>query len=138
MPCSALVVRLLAGAEVLLATGVLLAGGWAAVLALGALHLGFAGFITRLRQAAGPKASCGCFGGAEAPAGRLHVVVNLAAAGAVAVSLAGDLPSLPTALGDQAGLALPYAAAVAAAAWATGLCLTSLPALLAAQRQVAA
>jgi len=131
------VVRGVAVAEVLVAAAVLVVGGAGPAMALGLLYLGFAAFIVRLRRAAGAGVSCGCFGGAEAPAGRLHVVVNAAAAGAVAVAVAlgGSLPSV---LGDRVSLAIPYAAAVAAGAWATGLCLTSLPALLATQRQAAA
>ena len=138
IPSAAVGVRCLAAAEAVLAAAVLFVGGPAPAVALGLLHLGFAGFIIRLRWAAGATASCGCFGGAEAPAGRLHVVVNAAAAAGVAVALADDLPSVPSMLGDQAALAVPYALAVAMGAWATGLCLTSLPAVLAAQRQVAA
>lgn len=138
LPSSTLVARLVAAAEALVAGVVLLVGGAGPVVALGLVHLGFAGFIVRLRRVAGAKSSCGCFGGAEAPAGRLHVAVNLLAAGLVALSLAAGLPSLPTVLADDAGLAVPYAAAVAAGAWATGLCLTALPALFDAQRQVAA
>jgi len=138
LPSVAGAVRILAVAEVLVAAAVLIVGGPVPAAALGLLHLGFAAFVVRLRREAGVRASCGCFGGAEAPAGRLHVVVNAAAAGAVAVALAGSLPSLPSVLGDQVSLAVPYVAAVAVGAWATGLCLTSLPALLAAQRQVPA
>ena len=137
LPASVLLVRLGAVAEVVLVGVVLLGGGVGPVAVLGLLHLGFAAFVVRLSGAAGAQAGCGCFGSAEAPAGRLHVVVNVAAAGAIAVSLAGDLPSLPTVLADQGLLAVPYAAVVAVAAWATGLCLTALPALLSAQRQVA-
>ncbi len=137
LPSTFALVRILALAELLVAAAVLLFGGVLAVVALGLLHLGFAAFIVRLLRAAGAKASCGCFGGAEAPAGRLHVVVNTAAAAVAAVSLGGSLPSLPAVLGDRLSLALPYGAAVAVGAWATGLCLTSLPALVSAQRQVA-
>lgn len=138
LPSGFLVVRALAIAEMVVAAAVLLVGGALPVVALGLLHLGFAAFLVRVRRAAGAKASCGCFGGAEAPAGRLHVVVNAAAAGVAAVSLTGPLPSLPAVLGDRPGLAVSYVAAVAVGAWATGLCLTALPALLATERQVAA
>ena len=131
------VVRAVAVVEVVVGAAVLLVGGVLPAVALALLHLAFAAFIVRVRRAAGAMAGCGCFGGAEAPADRLHVVVNLAATGAVAASLAGPLPSLPAALADRLVLALPYAAAVAAGAWAIGLCLTSLPALLAAQRRLA-
>ena len=138
LPSALVLVRMLAVAEMLVAAAVLLVGEVLAVVALGLLHLGFAAFLVRVRRAAGAKASCGCFGSAEAPVGLLHVVVNAAAAGVAAISLTGSLPSLPAVLGDRMGLAVPYAAAVAVGAWATGLCLTSLPTLFAAQRQVAA
>ncbi|MEO5680247.1 MAG: MauE/DoxX family redox-associated membrane protein [Acidimicrobiales bacterium] len=136
LPSGPLVVRLLATAEAAVAAATLLVGGVVPALALGLLHLGFAAFIARLRRAAGAKATCGCFGEAEAPVDRLHVVVNLVAAGVVAVALAFPLPSVPSVLDGQVGLALPYVTAVVIGAWATGLCLTSLPSLLAAQRQV--
>ena len=130
--------RAVAVVEVVVGAAALLVGGALPAVALSLLHLAFAAFIVRVRSAAGATAGCGCFGAAEAPADRLHVVVNVAAAGAVAASLAGALPSLPAVLADRLVLALPYAIAVAAGAWAIGLCLTSLPALLAAQRRLAA
>ncbi len=136
LPGGPQVVRLLALVEVAVAGAVLLVGGLVPAVALGLLHLGFAGFIAQLRRAAGAKASCGCFGGAEAPADLLHVVVNLDAGGLVAVALVDAVPALPSVLGDQPVLGLPYVGAVVVGAWATGLCLTSLPALLAAQRQL--
>lgn len=136
LPGGTLVVRLLALVEVTVAGAVLVVGGVAPAAALGLLHLGFAGFIAQLRRTAGAEARCGCFGGAEAPAEGLHVVVNLVAGGLVAVALVDSLPSVSSVLGDQPVLGLPYLAAVAIGAWATGLCLTSLPALLAARRQL--
>lgn len=136
LPGGMLVVRLLALVEVAVAVAVLVVGGAAPAAALGLLHLGFAAFIVQLRRRARAQARCGCFGGAEAPADGLHVVVNLVAAGLVAVALVDSVPSVSSVLGDQPVLGLPYIAAVVVGAWATGLCLTSLPALLAAQRQL--
>jgi len=136
LPGGTLVVRLLAVVEVAVAGAVLLVGGVVPAAALGLLHLGFAGFIAQLRRAAGAKASCGCFGGAEAPADLLHVVVNLVAGGLVAVALVDSVPPVASVLADQPVVGLPYVAAVVVGAWATGLCLTSLPTLLAAQRQL--
>jgi len=138
LPTGALVVRAVSVVEMLVGAAVLLVGGVVPAVALALLHLAFAAFIVRVRRAAGARASCGCFGGDDAPAGRLHVVVNLVAAGAVAASLAGSLPSVPSVLADRLVLALPYAATVAGGAWAIGLCLTSLPVLLAAERRVTA
>lgn len=136
LPSGTLVVRLLATTEAAVAAAALLVGGVVPAVALGLLHLGFAAFLTRLRRVAGPKASCGCFGAAEAPVDGLHLVVNLVAAGAVALAMAFPLPSVPSVIEDGIGLALPYLTVVVIGAWATGLCLTSLPSLLAAQRQV--
>ncbi len=120
LPGGPLVVRLLALGEVAVAGAVLVIGGSAPAAALGLVHLGFAAFVLRLRRSAGPGARCGCFGEAEAPAGRLHVVVNLAASGLVAAALTSELPSLASVLGDQPVLGLPYVAAVVVGAWATG------------------
>ena len=138
LPASSLLVRLLAAAEVVVAGLVLLRGGVGPALALAGLHLGFAAFVVRLRGTAGASASCGCFGGAEAPADRLHVVTNLAAAAVAAAGAATGSTSLAGALGDQsvAGAAA-YVVLVAVAAQATLLTLTALPRLLAADRQVA-
>jgi len=63
-------------------------------------------------------------------------VVNLVAGGLVAVALVDSVPPVASVLADQPVLGLPYVAAVVVGAWATGLCLTLLPALLAAQRQL--
>jgi len=135
MPSSALIVRLLATCELAVASAALLLGGTVPAAALGLLHLAFAAFVFRLRQAAGPEAGCGCFGRAEAPADRLHVVVNVVASCLVGLAVLGSTPSLPSVLQERIGLAAPYLATVVLGAWVTGLCLTSLAALLTAQRE---
>lgn len=137
LPASPLLVRLLAGGEVAVAGLVLAVGGVAPALALAGLHLAFAAFVVRLRTIVGPAASCGCFGGAEAPADRLHVVANLFGAAVAALAAAGGAEDLPATLGDQPALGLPYLALVAIAAQALLLTLTGLPRLLAATRQAA-
>jgi len=136
LPGGPLVVRLLAVVEVTVAAAVLLFGGVVPAAALGLLHLAFAGFIAQLRRAAGAKARCGCFGGAEVPADLLHIVVNLVAGGLVAVALVDSVPPVASVLADQPVFGLPYLGAVLVGACAAGLCLTALPALLAAQRQL--
>jgi hypothetical protein len=138
LPASAPLVRLLALSEIAVAGLVVIVGGVGPALALAGLHLGFAGFIVRLRASVGAGASCGCFGGSEAPADRLHVVVNLAAAAVAALGAATGAAALPAALGDQpAPGAAAYLVLVAVAAQATMLTLTALPRLLAANRLVA-
>lgn len=137
LPASPLVVRLLAVGELVVAVLVLAVGGVGPALALAALHLGFAGFVVRLRSKVGGSATCGCFGGAEAPADRLHVVVNLAAAAVALVAAATGPASLPEALRHQPVAGAAYLVLVAVAAQATLLTLTALPRLFAADRQAA-
>jgi len=136
LPSTPWLVRLLAAVEVGVAVSVLLLGGPLPALALAALHLGFAAFITRLRATAA-GASCGCFGSAEAPADRLHVGVNLAAAGVAAAAAVTGPATLPGTLVAQPGFGLPYLVLVAVTAQALLLVLTALPDLLAADRRLA-
>lgn len=137
LPSSTGLVRLLGLAEGATAIVVLVVGGSLPALTLAAFHLGFAGFVARLRAAAGPDASCGCFGGAEAPAERIHVAVNLAAAAVAALAAVTGAPTLIATLADQPALGLPYLALVVVAAQAVRLTLTALADLVAAQRQLA-
>lgn len=137
LPASPVLVRALAAAEVAVAAAVLLVGGAATALALAVLHVGFAAFVVRLRAAAGASASCGCFGGADAPADRLHVVVNLLSAAVAVIAAATGADALLATLADQPALGLPYLVLLAVAAQALLLTLTGLPRLLAAARLVA-
>lgn len=132
------VVRTLAVVELLLAVAVLAVGGPVPAFGLAVTYLGFAGFVARLRRRAGGRAGCGCFGGEEAPAGRLHVVVNLVAA--VVASAAGftGAPGLGAELAHQPALGVPYLGLVGLLAWLTMVSLTSLPSLDEAQRELRA
>jgi hypothetical protein len=132
LPSSPLLVRLLALLEVAVAVSVLVVGGAGPALALAAAHVGFAAFLVRLRARAGASASCGCFGGAEAPADRLHVVVNVAAAVVAAAAAVTGADPLHATLPDQPALGLPYVVLLAVAVQAAILVLTELPRLLAA------
>ncbi len=137
LPASPVLVRLLAVAEGTVAVLVLVVGGPWPALALAALHLGFAAFVARLRAVAGGGAPCGCFGAAEAPADRLHVIANLAAAAVAGLGAAAGADALLPTLADQPALGLPYLALVVVAAQAMLLLLTALPDLLVADRQLA-
>jgi len=136
-PASPVLVRLLALAEVAVAVLVLVVGGPGPALALAVMHLGFAAFVVRLRATVGASASCGCFGGADAPADRLHVVVNLVGAGVAGLAAVSGADSVAAVIGEQPAAGLPYLVLVGVAAQATLLTLTALPRLLAANRQVA-
>jgi hypothetical protein len=94
--------------------GVALAGWRPSVVAVGAAYLVFALVAELARRREVP--SCGCFGGAEAPPSRLHVVLDVASAavafGAAAVSAHR---SLPAALDHGPAVALGTTAALVAA-----------------------
>lgn len=139
LPGTPWVARGLGIGEVGLAGVALALGGWPAALAVGVVHVGFAWFSTRLISLGRGRASCGCFGGSDAPVSRLHVVVNLAvAAGAfvVAVTSPEGLVDAVRTVADDAGTgaAVGFLVGVAVLARLLVALLTDLPALQAAAR----
>jgi len=134
LPASSALVRVLAAGEAGVAVLVLVVGGPGPALALSALYVGFALFVVRLRSVTGAAASCGCFGGADAPADQLHVVANLASAAVALAAAATGSRALVPVLQDQPALGVPYLLLLAVAAQALLLVLTGLPRLLAADR----
>ncbi len=96
---------------------------------LAVAYLALAGFVVLLLRR-GDVASCGCFGSADTPPTRAHVVANAAAAlVAAGATLAGGVDVVDV-LDEGVGVALPYAALVA-----TGAVLVLLaPTLLAGLR----
>ncbi len=126
-------VRLLGLAEIAV-------GAWAAVrpgpLSAGLVALaygGFCAFMLRLRRVA-PGADCGCFGGSEAKAEPLHVVLNaLACAVAVAAAISTP-PALSWIAGRSALVAVPLVLGTAAAAYAAYLMFTVVPTAWSAYR----
>lgn len=84
---------------------------WAASL-LGAVYLGFAGFILRLRAQDG-DASCGCFGSSSTPPGAAHLVLNIAAVAVATVAVVGGVPDIVEVFDDGIGVAVPYVALLA-------------------------
>jgi hypothetical protein len=135
-------VRLAAGAEALV-------GAWALVMprpvpaAIVALsYAGFAGFVTYARHRGGALATCGCFATPDTPATRLHVVVDLALAGAalaVAVGTAtrGAPRSIAAVLARQPWHGVPLVLVSALCAWLVFHALSTLPKAQAARRLVA-
>jgi hypothetical protein len=75
------VARLTGLAEIAVGAAVLVSGGRPACAALAACYLLFTGVAVRLARGARP-APCGCFGRADTPTGRIHVVVDAAACAA--------------------------------------------------------
>lgn len=127
-------VRLLGAGEIVLAVAVLMLGGRLPAVLLAIAYAVFAAFAYRqARQGEG----CGCFGVSDAPATRLHVVVNVVAATLAAGAALRPAPSLLAVLGDGVFEALLIAVALLLAAAALRLALTALPELAVARDLVA-
>jgi len=79
MPVPRLVVRLFALAEVAIGAGALVAPGRVASGLVAAAYLVFTAFVARILARGGVLASCGCFGKADTPATRTHLLLTAAA-----------------------------------------------------------
>lgn len=133
LPGSAALVRLLAGAEVVLGLVAIAFGSRPAAALVALSYAAFTGFVLLALARGGVLASCGCFGKADTPATRTHVAVTgglAAVAAVVAVRPVGPLPDL---LADQAAAGVPLLVATVAVAATAYLALALLPLLRAAR-----
>jgi Methylamine utilisation protein MauE len=99
-------------------------------------YVGFAGVVWIARRWGGPLATCGCFGRPDTPPTAVHLVVDLALAGAaavVALGAPGD-GTLAAQLAHQPGAGVPLLFVSAVGLWLTTLALSTLAALTAARR----
>ena len=96
------------------------------------LYLGFA-ILVGVQLGRGAGVSCGCFGSAEAPPSRVHVLVDLVFASVCAATAATGPDPLKVLLEPTTGVPLYVAAAVTAWLVVTGLEL--LPGALTAYRK---
>lgn len=133
LPGAPLLVRFLAIVEIAAGAGSL-AGFEAAVWVNGVLYFGFALFVLNAKIRRLPLQSCGCFGKSDTPATWGHMLVNLAAVGAVAAN-AIQPPSLFVTLGEQPALGLPYLGFVGLGSYLVILLLSELPATMKLARQ---
>jgi hypothetical protein len=113
----------------------LLALGPAAPAALAALYLAFALYLVSLVVRRVPAASCGCFGQRDIEPSILHVVVDLAAAGAGLAAVFDPPPSLWSVMGALPLNGLPFVAGLVAAGYLVVLAGTHLPALFFSYRR---
>lgn len=131
LPVPAWVVRAGAAAEVAVA-------GWAftsarvPALLVALSYLGFAAFVLLALRRGSPVSSCGCFGKADSPPTRAHVVVNLAAAGGAGWAALHAHPAGIALLRHQPLGGLPLVVLLGAAAYLAYLVMTALPKTLAA------
>lgn len=125
LPASTSLVRLLAGAEVVIGVAALVVDGVVPAALVAVSYAGFAAFLAR-GLVRGDLASCGCFVGDEARPTWLHVVLDaLLALTAALVAAAGRPASLWHVLVDRGSW--PVALLVAAATLLTYTVLSGLP-----------
>ena len=133
LPSSRALVRLGAGAELVVAAGALAGGGRVFAFLIAASYLSFAAFVLAALRRNLPLASCGCFGVADTPPTAVHVGINVAAAGiagAVALGWAGGggLPDIASMEGSVLVRAT-FVILTVASAWLAYVALTELPKL---------
>ena len=109
--------RAFAVTEVLLGTWALMAPGRLSASLVAVAYVVFTAFVVRVLALGGVLGSCGCFGKADTPASRTHVVLTAVAAG-TALAVAVDPPTRPWAVLDGATVTtVALAAVVAFLAW---------------------
>jgi hypothetical protein len=96
----------------------------------------FFAVVVYARWRGGPLATCGCFGRPDTPPTVLHMVLNLALAGAAAAVALGapGHGTLATQLAHQPWAGIPLLFVSAVGLWLTALALSALAALTAARR----
>jgi hypothetical protein len=99
-------------------------------------YLAFAGVVALARWRGGPLATCGCFGRPDTPPTALHLILDLALAGAAAAVAVGatSAGTLAAQLAHQPWAGAPLLFVSAVGLWLTALALSALAALTAARR----
>jgi hypothetical protein len=123
-------VRALGIGELALGVATPLTGSAALAALVGAVYLGFAGFVVLALGRGTLIQSCGCFGAREVPPSPVHVALDVAAAAVAIGAAASASPSLPDVLRDQPAGGWPLLAVAAVATWLALVALTDLPTTL--------
>jgi hypothetical protein len=132
LPASALLVRLGGLTEAAVGIAALAVGDRTTAILVAISYAAFAGFVAVALRSGAPISSCGCFGKADTPPTRLHVIVDLAAVVAAAVVAIQPPAGLGSVLAGQPLAGVPFVALVASGVGLSFLTLSSLPRTLAA------
>ncbi len=132
LPGGRALVRAASLAELAVAGWALALGARPAWAAVAASYLAFTGFVLLVRRRGGALAGCGCFGGAQTPATRLHAAVTLGYA--VTATVAAFGPRAAALTGATAAQVLPVGTAALVVAGLSYVALTALPAVRALSR----
>jgi hypothetical protein len=131
LPGSGALVRAGGVVELVIGVGALVSGARPFAVLVAVSYGAFAGFVALALRRGAPIGSCGCFGKADTPPSRTHVVVNIAAA-LVAVLVAVDpFGGITDVVADQPLLGLPFLLLVGVGVYLVFLTLTLLPRTLA-------
>ncbi len=121
-------VRTAGACELALGTWALLSPGRLAAALLAAAYGGFAVFVVGLLRRGGASArGCGCFGEAEAAVHPIHLVLNLAAAGAAAAAVIAPPEPLLRIVADHPAIGAVLCVGLAGAVYAAYLLYTVAP-----------
>ncbi|MEO9165257.1 MAG: MauE/DoxX family redox-associated membrane protein [Aquihabitans sp.] len=134
LPSGRWAVRLLGIVELAITAVALVVAGRIGATLVALTYLGFAGFSALLLARSRGSASCGCFGGTDSPVTRIHVILNVIIAAAVATGIGYPVPGVADTAADTPWAGIPFALLVVLLAWVLQVAFTTLPALQAAER----
>jgi hypothetical protein len=123
------VVRIGGALELVLGVVAIATGAPAAAVLVAVSYLAFTAFVVVALRRRFPIGSCGCFGRADTPPSRVHVVVNIGAVIAAAGVALGSGGGIAAVLDDQVAAGLPFLLFVVTATYLAFLALTRLPQL---------
>jgi hypothetical protein len=118
-------VRLVGACELAVAGWCLIDSGSAAMAALATIYIGFAGVISRMRQAG--VADCGCFGERSFEPGAAHLALNLCAAAIAVVAVVVPPPDLAAITARPPLEAIALACGVVCSVYLSYVAFTILP-----------
>ncbi len=132
LPTSPLLVRVGGLAEIVVGTAALAVGNRTTAILVAVSYAAFAAFVVVALRSGAPISSCGCFGKADTPPTRLHVIVNLVAVAAAAVVAVEPPAGLGPVVTHQPLAGVPFLMLVVCGVGLSYLTLSSLPRTLAA------
>lgn len=127
LPSSLSLVRALGVTEVVVGVAAGITFSPALLALLAAAYLAFTAFVVVALGSHAPLQSCGCFGQADTPPSRAHLVLNISAAVTVLTALSTGTPALRVTVSDQPWHAVPFLLLAVVCVYLCVLVLTVLP-----------
>lgn len=127
VPATAVVVRILALAEIAIGIAAVAVGGWVPALLMAISYAGFSAFVVMAMVRGGPLSSCGCFGTPDTPPTPIHLIVTAAAAGVAAAGAVAPVGPLLDHLGHSPAHGVPFALLTGVSVWFAYAALAILP-----------